>query len=214
MIKITKNIGIGIVIFALVLSFLSGMLTAKAKADLNTMIANVAGTIMGNGWVDSNVEDVSEDRVGSVGDTQSSMKIASIEMDMSTVTPGILYNDSSRDRFVTKVSFVMRGGDMDSIWVAPTSDGYDPRVATSALAFYSADESTSGTMASWTNIVTTTPTMYSTSTLDNLATANGPSLSGTTTPIWNTGSYLHLDFNDTLSTTSEGIFVVEYYTLP
>lgn len=142
------------------------------------------------------------------GTTNSTSKIASCVLDMSTTTmstasttlTGCLYNGDGADRIVTSVDYFMYGmttatyngtGVATLVWAMSTSTGQYATTSVNALLS--------------TNIATTTPNLYIGST--------SPGISGTAgkdfTRVWATGTYMNLTQQAT--STATGSIVIRYF---
>lgn len=152
--------------------------------------------------------------VGAVGDTNSTRKIASCVLDLSTTTPttatttsaGCLYNSDSKDRIITSVEYyisnlgAMTGsagtGVASTTWQLSTSTnvytGSAAYLLYTTIATSTANGAVNGTL------------FVSTSTPGATATFNYR--------VWNTGTYLDLLANATSSAGAPvGTIVVNYF---
>lgn len=153
--------------------------------------------------------------VGAVGDTNSTQRIASCVLDMSTTTPttatttgtGCLYNGDSKDRVITSVEYYLSGlgamigstgGVATTTWLLGTStDVYNvPAVGSRLLNTTIATSTANGAVSGTLFVASTTPG----------ASATFPNR------VWPSGTYLNLQQNATTGANSIiGTIKIDYF---
>lgn len=150
------------------------------------------------------VYDQIEPTFKAAGDTQSSKKIASVEIDTSSSTWGYILNDSGRDRVISRTfHFVELLNDTGG------TGPWDLEIATSADQYWGGIAGDNNPIFNGT-FPTTTPSLHSSSTADRAG------INGSTSPIWLADSYLVFRVSsgtdsDIVTTTANGIVGVEYW---